>query len=69
MFIIYENMDRHIGGSMSSKVIGYVKAENEAQEVCKKLNTKVKEKNETNTMASWHYSFEHVKYVDLNDIE
>lgn len=69
MFIIYENMDRYMGGGISSKVIGYVKTESEANEVCEKLKAKVKAKNKTNTMAYWYYSFELVKYIDINNIE
>lgn len=69
MFIIYENIFRYIGGITSSKVIGYSKTESEAKEVCEKLNTKVKEKNDTNSMTCWDYSFEPVKHIDLTDME
>lgn len=69
MFIIYENIFRYMGGNTSSTVIGYVKTESEAKEVCEKLNTKTKEKNETNSMGSWDYSFKFVEYLNINDIK
>ena len=69
MFIIYENIFRYMAGNTSSTVIGYVKTEAEAEVVCKKLNAKAKERNNTNSGGSWDYSFKPIKYIDINTIE
>ena len=68
MFIIYENIFRYMSGSTSSTVIGYVKTERDAKKVCEKLNAKAKEKNNTNSMGSWDYTFKYIKYIDINDM-
>ena len=69
MYIIYEDIFRYMSGNLSRTPIGYVETEEEAKEICDKLDSNMKEKNEINTFGWKSYSFKAIKHLSINNIK
>ena len=69
MFLIYEYRDRVLGHYSHEVLLGYVKTEDEAKELCHKLNTTVAQKiNEANKGGGFlKYYFKSIKYINSID--
>lgn len=69
MFIIYEDIFRYMSGNLTRTPIGYVETEEEAKEICNKLDSNMREKNELNSFGWKSYSFKVLKQLSIDDIK
>ena len=58
-----------MSGNSSRTTLGYVETEEEAKEICNKLNSNMREKNELNSFGWKSYSFKVLKHLSIDDIK